>query len=139
MIISKHISYAESIFSGKAVELKLDNTPNEEQLTNMKLVAERCFEPVRDFYQKPIKINSFFRSPLVNKAVNGSPTSDHMKGCSIDLTAGSKEENLKLFNWMKLNLIFDQLIWENDGQWIHVSFRKGSNRNQIKNLTQIVA
>jgi len=137
--ISEHISYKEATHSNKAVELGLDNTPNAEQLERMKVVAVMCFEPVRKWYGKAIKINSFFRSLLVNKAVNGSPTSDHMNGCSIDLTAGSREENLKLFNWMKANLIFDQLIWENDGQWIHVSFRVGNNRNQVKNLTQIVA
>lgn len=137
--ISKHISYAESIHSDKAIKLKLDNTPNSEQLANMKEVALMCFEPVREWYGKPITINSFFRSLEVNKAVKGSTTSDHMKGCSIDLTAGSKEENLKLFTWMKSNLIFDQLIWENEGEWIHVSFRKGQNRNQVLNLKQIVA
>lgn len=137
--ISEHISYAESIHSEKAISLGLDNTPNEEQLVRMREVALMCFEPLRKWYGKAIKINSFFRSPLVNKAVNGSPTSDHMKGCSIDLTAGSKEENLKLFTWMKANLIFDQLIWENEGAWIHVSFKKGQNRNQVLNLKQIVA
>lgn len=137
--ISKHITYKEATHSNKAVELGLDNTPNAEQLERMKVVALMCFEPVREWYAKPIKINSFFRSPKVNKAVKGSPTSDHMNGCSIDLDAGSREENLKLFNWMKANLIFDQLIWENDGEWIHVSFRVGSNRNQVKNLTQIAA
>lgn len=137
--ISKHISYKEATHSNKAVELGLDNTPNAEQLERMRVVALMCFEPVREWYGKALKILSFFRSPKVNKAVNGSPTSDHPNGCSIDFTAGSREENLKLFNWMKANLIFDQLIWENDGAWIHVSFRVGGNRNQVLNLKQIVA
>lgn len=136
--ISEHISYEESVYSFKAAQLGLVNIPNDVQLQNMKAVAERCFEPVRAWYGKPIKINSFFRSPEVNKAVNGSPTSDHMTGRAIDLTAGSKEENLKLFVWMKNNLIVDQLIWENEGQWIHVSFRAGANRNQVLNLMQKV-
>jgi zinc D-Ala-D-Ala carboxypeptidase len=137
--ISEHITYYEATHSNKAVEKGLDNTPSAEQLENMKLVALMCFEPTRKWYGKPIHINSFFRSPEVNKAVNGSPTSDHPKGNSIDFTAGSREENLKIFNWMKANLIFDQLIWENDGEWIHVSFRKAMNRNQVLNLHQIVA
>lgn len=137
--ISEHISYREATHSDKAVEKGLSNIPNDDQLEHMKLVAAMCFEPVRKWYGKPIKINSFFRSLEVNTAVNGSPTSDHLKGNSIDLTAGSREENLKLFTWMKANLIFDQLIWENDGAWIHISFRKGANRNEVKNLHQIVA
>lgn len=136
--ISEHITYAEATHSDKAIEKGLDNTPNEEQLEHMKLVALMCFEPARKWYDKPLHILSFFRSPEVNKAVNGSPTSDHPKGNSIDLTTGSREENLKLFNWMKTNLIFDQLIWENDGAWIHVSFRKNGNRNQTLNLKQVI-
>lgn len=139
MKISEHISYEEATHSDKAVELELDNTPNADQLEHMKLVALMCFEPTRIWYGKPITIHSFFRSPLVNEAVNGSATSDHPKGNSIDISAGSRAENLKLFSWMKVNLIFDQLIWENDGQWIHVSFRKNGNRNMTLNLKQIVA
>ncbi len=136
--ISEHITYKESIHSDKAVKLGLDNTPNDEQLINMKEVALMCFEPVRKWYGKPLEILSFFRSLLVNTAVNGSPTSDHLKGCSIDFTAGSREENLKIFLWCKANLIFDQLIWENDGRWIHISFRKTGNRNETLKLTQII-
>lgn len=138
MIISEHITFNEATHSDKAIEKGLKNIPNTDQLSNMRIVAKECFEPVRNWYGKPIKINSFFRTPDVNKAVNGSKTSDHMNGNAIDLTAGNREENLKLFNWMKLHLIFDQLIWENDGAWIHVSFRKDGNRNQTKNLTQII-
>ncbi len=136
MNISEHISLSEATHSEKAKQLGLDNTPEDLFIANMKLVALMCFEKVRNWYGKPIKINSFYRSPEVNKAVNGSPTSDHMRGHAIDLTAGSREENLKLFNWMKLNLIFDQLIWENDGAWIHVSYRAKGNRNQTLNLQQ---
>lgn len=137
--ISEHISYAEATHSDKAIKLGLDNTPSQEHLLAMKTVAIMCFEPTRKWYGKPIKINSFYRSPEVNQAVNGSKTSDHMKGHAIDMDAGSKEENIKLFTWMRTNLIFDQLIWENEGQWLHVSFRTGFNRNQVLNLKQIVA
>jgi len=139
MNISKHITYEEGVYSFKASQLGLINIPNSTEFKAMKLVAEKCFEPTREWYGKAIKINSFFRSPEVNKAVNGSSTSDHMKGCSIDLTAGSKSENLKLFNWMKANLVFDQLIWENDGDWIHVSYKEAGNRKQVLNLKQKVA
>lgn len=141
--ISKHISYTEAVYSFKASQKGLINVPNDEQLANMKLVAEMCFEPIRLWWNRPLKINSFFRSPEVNKAVNGSPTSDHMKGHSIDFTAGNREDNLKIFNFVKENLIFDQVIAENgnsDGpDWIHISYRKSGNRNQALKLKQIVA
>jgi hypothetical protein len=98
----------------------------------MRIVANVCFEPLRNWYGKPIKINSFFRCTLLNQKVGGSsPTSQHCKGEAIDLSAGSKEENKKLFDWCKANLVFDQLINEYDYTWIHISFRQGQNRNMV--------
>lgn len=128
--ISKHISFDEAINSPTAIRNGIDNTPNEEVLINMMLVAEACFEPLRKWYKKPIKINSFYRSQELNKKVGGSNTSQHCKGEAIDFTAGSKEENKKLFNWCKSNLKYDQLINEYDYSWIHISFRLNDNRNQ---------
>jgi zinc D-Ala-D-Ala carboxypeptidase len=140
--VSEHISLREATHSDKAEKLGLDNSPNAEQLNNMVLVATMCFEPLRLWYGKPIKINSFFRSEAVNKAVNGSPTSDHCKGHAIDLSV-SKSENKKLFEYAKENLQFDQLIWENGDEsgpdWVHISYRRNGNRNQVLNLKQKVA
>jgi hypothetical protein len=96
----------------------------------MKILAEECFEPLRKWYGKPIRINSFYRSPELNKAVGGSTTSQHCKGEAIDISAGSKEENKNLFYWVKANLVFDQLINEYDFTWVHISFRHKDNRNQ---------
>lgn len=129
-MISEHITLYEATFSPTALRLKINNEPTPEILENMKLVANMCFEPLRKWYGKPIKVNSFYRCPELNKAVGGSATSDHMKGCSIDLTAGSKEENKKLYDWAKTNLVYDQLINEYDYSWVHISFKKGMNRNQ---------
>jgi zinc D-Ala-D-Ala carboxypeptidase len=128
--ISDHISYEEAINSATALRKKIDNTPSAETLERMKVVAEVCFEPARKWYGKPLKVNSFYRSVDLNREVGGSATSQHCKGEAIDITAGSKAENKKLFDWMKANLLFDQLINEYDYTWIHVSFRLGDNRNQ---------
>lgn len=129
--ISKHISFTEATHSPTAVKLGINNNPNEEQLKAMKLVAEKCFEPLRTWYNKPIKINSFFRSDLLNRAVKGSLTSQHKKGEAIDIDAGSKEENKKLFEYIKNHLDFDQVINEYDFSWVHVSYSKTKNRKQI--------
>lgn len=134
--ISEHISYLEATNSPTALKLGINNTPDETTLERMKLVAKECFEKVRAFYGKPIKINSFYRSPELNKAVKGSKTSQHVKGEAIDLSAGSKEQNKILFDWMRLNLDYDQLIWENGGVWIHVSYKSKGNRKQVLNLIQ---
>ena len=129
--ISKHISFTEATHSPTAVKLGINNNPDKAQLEAMQLVAEKCFEPLRTWYNKPIKINSFFRSDLLNRAVKGSLTSQHKKGEAIDLDAGSKEENKKLFDWIKANLDFDQVINEYNYSWVHVSYSKIKNRKQI--------
>ena len=129
--ISKHISFTEATHSPTAVKLGINNNPDKAQLEAMKLVAEKCFEPLRTWYNKPIKINSFFRSDLLNRAVKGSLTSQHKKGEAIDIDAGSKEENKKLFEYIKNHLDFDQVINEYNYSWVHVSYSKTKNRKQI--------
>ena len=134
-MISEHITFEEATLSPTALRLGIDNTPNNLQIANMERVAEMCFEPLRKWYGKPIKINSFFRCKELNKAVKGSLNSDHQYGNSIDLTAGSKEENKKLFDWCKANLQFDQLINEYDYSWIHISYKEIGNRNMTLIIT----
>ena len=133
--ISKHISYDEATVSPTGLRMGIKNIPTEEHVKAMKLVAEKCFEPLREWYNKPIRINSFYRCPELNKAVKGSPTSDHMNGCSIDLSGGSKEENKKLFEWAKDNLVYDQIINEYQYSWVHISYKEGKNRKQILIIT----
>jgi hypothetical protein len=129
--ISEHITYIEATQSPTALRFGINNIPTEYQLFAMRIVAHTCFEPLRIWYGKPIKINSFFRNTLLNEKVGGSKTSSHCKGEAIDISAGSKAENKKLFDWCKKNLVFDQLINEYDYTWVHISFRQGDNRNMI--------
>ena len=125
--ISKHISYKEAIKSNTALRLNIDNTPNVVSLTNMTGVAYNIFEPLRLWVGGPIKINSFYRCPKLNKAIGGSKRSQHCEGRAIDIgdTFGYKT-NAEMFNYIKDNLNFDQMIWEfgddNNPAWVHVSF-----------------
>jgi uncharacterized protein YcbK (DUF882 family) len=130
-MISKHITIEEATYSESAVKNKVSNVPNEAQLEAMQLVAEKLFEPLRVWYGKPIKINSFFRNLEVNKLVGGSSTSQHCKGEAIDISAGSKAENKKLFDYVCKNLDFDQCIDEKNFTWIHISLKAKGNRRQI--------
>ena len=91
--ISKHISYNEATFSATAKRLSIDNTPNQMTLEAMQLLAEKVFEPLREWYGKPIRVNSFYRSSALNKAVGGSRSSQHILGQAIDINAVSKSEN----------------------------------------------
>ena len=131
-MISNHITYEEATVSNTATRFGIENKPNDIQLACMKLVAEKCFEPLREWYKKPIKVNSFFRCESLNAKVGGSKTSQHVKGEAIDLSGGNKEENKKLFDWCKENLEFDQLINEYDYTWVHISYT-------VKNRKQILA
>jgi hypothetical protein len=130
-MISKHITFEEATFSATSIRLKIDNSPNSLIQQNMRKVAEECFEPLREWYGKPIRINSFYRSPDLNKAVGGSKTSQHTLGQAIDISAGSNNENKKLFDFCKSNLDFDQLINEYDYLWVHISYKSQGNRKQI--------
>jgi uncharacterized protein YcbK (DUF882 family) len=130
MKISEHISYDEATLSPTAIRNGISNQPNDQELNNMKLVAENCFEPLRKMWGKPIKVNSFFRSQSLNQLVGGSPLSQHTKGQAIDITTGTKTENKMLFELAK-TLDFDQLINEYDFSWIHISYKTSGNRKQI--------
>ena len=135
-MISKHVSYKEGINSMTAVRLGIDNTPNDEQLSNMELIANEIFEPLRAYVGGPIKINSFFRSPELNKAIGGSSKSQHCKGQAMDIddTFG-RMTNAEMYHWIKEYLDFDQMIWEfgddDNPNWIHVSYvSPEENRNR---------
>tara|TARA_R100001443_G_scaffold948_2_gene3672 strand:- start:743 stop:1201 length:459 start_codon:yes stop_codon:yes gene_type:complete len=126
-MISKHISYKEGTNSVTAIRRGIDNTPSDEQLDNMVLLAEKVFEPLRIWVGGPIKINSFFRCPQLNKAIGGSTKSQHCHGQAIDIddTYG-KVANSEMYNYIKKNLDFDQMIWEfgddDNPAWVHVSY-----------------
>ncbi len=135
-MISKHISYKEGVYSATALRRGIDNTPNDEQLNNMELIAEKIFEPLRAYVNGPIKINSFFRSAKLNTAIGGSKTSQHCKGQAMDIddTFG-KATNAEMYHFIKEHLDFDQMIWEfgnNDNpNWVHVSYvSPEKNRNK---------
>ena len=135
-MISRHISDKEGVFSITATRRGIDNTPDEQQLINMQLLAIKVFEPLRKWVGGPIKINSFFRSVKLNKTIGGSSKSQHCKGQAIDIddTFG-KVANSKMYQYIKDNLDFAQLIWEfgdNDNpDWVHVSYvSEFDNRNR---------
>lgn len=93
----------------------------------------KVVQPARDYLNKPIYVDSCYRSNAVNKAVGGSSTSDHRLALAVDLTCS---DNRELFSYILANLEFDQLIWEKGTKdcpaWVHVSLRwNGKNRRQV--------
>ena len=135
--ISKHITYKEAVRSNTALRLNINNIPNDYEISNMVGIASNVFEPLREYVGGPIKINSMFRSEALNRAIGGSSRSQHCQGRAIDLddTFGHKT-NAEMFNYIKNNLPFDQLIWEfgddTNPNWVHVSFvSNDENRGRV--------
>ena len=125
--ISEHVSLNEGIKSHTATRLNIDNAPRDLDLINMKTIAKKVFEPLREWVGGPIAINSFYRSPKLNSAIGGSTTSQHCIGCAIDIDDNyGYKTNAEMFNYIKDNLDYDQMIWEfgnsENPDWVHISY-----------------
>lgn len=118
------------IKSNTAKVRRIDNIPTWDEIDNLKKLIETILDPLREWYGKPIIVNSAYRSEALNKAVGGVSTSYHLYGYAADITAGNKIENEKLFNYIKDNLPFTELGYEGNGAWIHVAWT-GSNDKEI--------
>tara|TARA_R110002167_G_scaffold2540_5_gene12855 strand:- start:1850 stop:2314 length:465 start_codon:yes stop_codon:yes gene_type:complete len=133
--ISKHISYKEATESNYAKQKGISNKPKADHIKNMELIGEKVFEPLREWVEAPIKVNSMFRSEELNSALKGAYKSQHMTGNAIDITSMGGKTNLEMFYYIKDNLDFDQLIWEfglENPKWIHVSYvSKKENRKRV--------
>lgn len=129
MNLTDHFTLAELTVTSTG----LKNEPTQEQVKNLIALCENILEPLRLKFGRPIKINSGYRSIMVNARVGGSATSSHCKAEAADLSC---QDNAAIFHIIRQQLPFDQLIWEggDDKQpdWVHVSFRRnGNNRKQV--------
>jgi hypothetical protein len=134
MKISEHLSLSEVTRSETAKRRGISNTPTAEHLENFKKLAENIFEPIREHFGVPIHISSGYRSKELNSAIGGSLSSQHCKGQAVDIDmddSNSGVTNKMVFDYIKDNLEFDQLINEFDYSWVHVSYTNGNNRGQI--------
>jgi zinc D-Ala-D-Ala carboxypeptidase len=138
MKLSKNLSLREAVRSTTAKRLGLKNEPDAPQITNLKLLANHVFQPLRDNFEVPIYVSSGYRSPKLNNAIGGSNTSQHCQGRALDLDADvfGKISNAEIFYYIKDCLDFDQLIWEfgddTNPDWVHVSYTSPTeNRGRI--------
>lgn len=132
----KHFTIKELTNSSTAKSKGIDNTPTREVVGNLTTLVDKVLDPLREAYGKPIRVNSGYRCPKLNKAIGGSATSQHVLGQAADITGGSKAENKKLFDLVRsLKLPFDQLIWEHAGVWVHVSCGP-RNRRQVLSISK---
>lgn len=134
----KHFSFQEFEKSDTAYRHGIDNTAPEAARRSLAALVDNILDPLREAWGRPLKVNSGYRCPALNRAVGGSATSQHVKGEAADIDAGSRADNGRLFKLIQqLGLPFDQLIFERGDRnigpdWVHVSFRAdGHNRRQI--------
>lgn len=128
----KHFTIDELCRSDTARSRGIDNTPTEEVKKSLTALVDNVLDPLREWYGKPIYVNSGYRCPALNKAVGGVANSQHLTGQAADIDTNDRSENRCLMKHIEDNLDFDQLIWENGGAWLHVSYRPdGKNRRQV--------
>jgi hypothetical protein len=146
MRISEHLDLSEVIRSETAKRHGISNMPTPEHLENLKKLAENVFEKVRNHFRCPIRISSGYRSKELNAVTPGaSATSQHSVGEALDLDMDGSSDgvtNKMVFDYIKDNLEFDQLIWEfgtkENPDWCHVSYESsGKQRKQILRATRI--
>lgn len=146
MQLSKNLALAEVTRSETAKRKGISNMPTPEHIENFKLLAEKVFQPIRDHFGVPIRISSGYRSAALNKAIGGAgktvngvyiPASQHCTGEAIDIDMdGTSITNRQIFDFIKDNLTWDQLIFEfgteENPDWVHVSYEStGKQRKQI--------
>jgi hypothetical protein len=131
--ITAHVKLSEACVTNTG----FPNEPNEEQINNLKLVCSNIFEKARNHFGFPMYISSGFRCEAVNTKVGGKHNSQHLKGQALDVDCDiyGKITNEELFNWIKDNCEYDQLIFEGGKKgWIHMSYNEGHNRKQAFNI-----
>lgn len=145
MKLSENLSLSEVIRSESAKRKGIDNMPTPEHLANLKVIAEKIFQPIRENFRVPIHISSGYRSKALNTAIGGSLTSQHCTGEALDIDMDGSPHgvtNADVFNFIKDKLDFDQIIWEfgsaTNPDWVHVSYRvKGGNRKQVLKAVKV--
>jgi len=125
----KYFTVKELTRSDTARRLGIGNTPPESAVKALHALVDNVLDPLREAWGGPIRVNSGYRCPTLNKAVGGSPGSQHQRGEAADITVGSRSGNHRLLALIKrLDLPVDQCIDEKGCRWIHVSHRAGRNR-----------
>ena len=139
MQLSKNFSLAEMTKSQTAIRMGLSNNPSEGEVENLRLLCERVLQPVRDHFNHIVSISSGYRSPQLCIAIGSSIDSQHAQGMAADFEIYGTPNN-EIFNWIKHNLMYDQMIleyWNKDepnSGWIHVAYNPESSENIKQNL-----
>jgi zinc D-Ala-D-Ala carboxypeptidase len=130
MKLSPHFTLEEMIFSQYAVRHGIDNNPSIEQIENLRALCINLLEPLRELVSRPITVTSGYRSPLVNRGIGGSATSQHMEGRAADIIVQGLTIQELYERIRDSQLPYDQLIQEFDS-WVHVSYAPRLRRQAL--------
>ena len=139
MQLSKNFSLVELTKSQTAIRMGMSNNPSEGEVENLRLLCERVLQPVRDHFNHVVSVSSGYRSAALSQAIGSSPDSQHTKGMAADFEIYGTPNN-EVFNWIKNNLMYDQMILEfwnpdepNSG-WVHIAYNPDQEENTKENL-----
>lgn len=139
--LTRNFSLHELTKSETAMRHDMENNPGPAETANLTELAGKVLQPIRDHYQKGVKVNSGFRHPDVNAKVGGSRTSDHCRGMAADIEIPGVA-NAELADWIQKHLEFTQLILEfytpgiPDSGWVHVSYDPKNLKKQVMTATK---
>ena len=114
------------------------NIPSHEAIANLKRVCV-WLEVLRERYNEPIRINSGYRSPQLNRKVGGAATSNHLTGCAVDIRTSGYEQAIEYAAIMiayakESQQVFDELLIEKNRYgaiWMHFAVRPKENRHKV--------
>ena len=140
--IGKNFLKSEFLKSETADKLGIVNDFDSlEEFENLVNLVNSILQPARDFFMEPIVITSGYRNNELNKSVGGVNNSQHTLGEAVDISFKNKANNKDLFNYIRLNHTFDQLIWEFGNKaypdWVHVSLKRNNNRNKVLKASKV--
>ena len=124
-----HFTLSELKKSVTADKLGINNNIPLSIIPNLEILINQVLDPIAEYMDVPIFVNSGYRCPLLNKAVGGVAGSQHVLGQAADITTKSRANNLIMERYIEENLVFDQMIVYKN--FIHISYKTMGNRKQI--------
>lgn len=135
MHLSRHFTLAELTRSETAAREGIANQPGSAEIESLRALCASVLDPLREAVGRPIRVNSGYRGPALNRRIGGAATSQHSKGMAADIQAPGMAV-LELFKTViRLGLPFDQIIYEAQSattKWVHVSHAAGACRGEIR-------
>lgn len=131
MNIGQHFTLGELTVSQTAARRGIKNNPGATELANLRALVHNILDPLREAVGRPVVVSSGFRSAMVNKAIGGASSSQHVLGQAADFTVPGMTTQQVVDRIRELGLPFDQLI-EEFGSWVHVSYGPRQRRQVLR-------